>query len=225
MDCVRRARGTLALLCFLLASGVSQAAPTAVEEGTRPTGGDEVSANSPRMSPEFHVNRVRTLHMVTGFARLGLIAPPASAPDTERRVFALRRDAAHKMGSREGGFELFVFEDMALPDASGCREAVDALFFDEIDALVLDGSACFDPARPDFKELMHLLRQRRILPLSLDNPALAEAGALVAPWEDEQARLRTDTGQAQYILNLGTAAALGFDPSVALLALTRRYID
>ena len=237
-----RLPGKLACLLCLLVFGLPQAASAAVA-GTPPSPPqEELPANSPRLSPEFHANRMRTLHMVTGFARLGLIGPPASAPDTERHSFSLRRDAAHKMGSRQGGFELFVFEDMALPDAAGCREAVDALFFDEIDALVLDGSGCFDPARHDFRELMDLLRQRRILPLSLEDPALAAAGALVAPWEGEQASATkvgtaapslgeatrhplADTGQTQYILNLGTAAAMGFDPPVALLALTRRYID
>jgi len=221
---VHRLRSKLALLFFVLVFGMPQAALAALSpdyaSGMPPS--DELSAKVPLLSPEFHKRRIQTLHMVTGFARLGLIAPPASAPDTKRLSFALRRDAANKVGGTELGFELFVFEDLNLSDAAGCREAVDALFFDEIDALVLDGSGCFEPGRADFKELMDLLRQRRILPLSLDDPALAAAGALVAPWEGAQAR--ADTGQTQWILNLGTAAAMGFDPSVALLALTRRYI-
>ncbi len=212
-------------------------------------------------SPEFWDRRMRTLHAAARFARLGLIVPSESVPEKTRISAALARAAANKVGGR-GAFESFVFEGLRAVDAESCRDAVDSLFFDEIDAVLLDGSGCFAPERADFKELMDLLRSRGILPLSLEDPALAEAGALLAPWGGEKARLGrelalfclrsgpvatklaradangqsagpdrkapvlyTGTDRPLFTLNLTVAGEMGFDPPVALLALTRERVD
>jgi hypothetical protein len=74
---------------------------------------------------------------------------------------------------------------------------VDELFFEEIGALLVDGSGCFESG-PDTssdaeKELWTVLRLRGILPLSLTEAEAARRGALLAPasWREsgENARL------------------------------------
>jgi hypothetical protein len=91
------------------------------------------------------------------------------------------------------------------PEAVSCSEAVDELFFEEIDALLLDASGCFDPGRHDSGELMALLRQRGILPLSLTDAEAVRQGALLAPRQGEAARLgRLIALMLQSYLDTGT---------------------
>lgn len=192
------------------------------------------------------LRRLDELRGATGFARLGVILSPETAP-TEAAVLATMLPLL-----KERGAEIFPFEGLPSADAAGCREAVDSLFFDEIDALLLDGSACFAKGRADLEELMGLLRSRGILPLSLMDPTAAERGALVSPWAGDEARTArrlarefrnsplvvtefanlfspdagapsAPDGSSYYILNLDTAEAMGFDPPVSLLAMTMTY--
>lgn len=209
--------------------------------------------------PRFLQERLGTLRRLIGFSRLGYIGTPPDAARSERERAAAIAEAANNVG---GELEVFGYTDLNEADEAGCREAVDSLFFDEVDALLLDASGCFDPSRPDFAELTALLRSRGILPLSLTEFDGAEKSALVAPWagnssvlgreaalffrmlpeigtkfagifhdriastvvsSDAERLFFTPTGDLFYVLNLKTAEAMGFDPPVALLALTKAF--
>lgn len=196
---------------------------------------------------------LRLLHGVTGFARLGMISPPPSAPEGERQLAALLVASANEVGGK--AFAHFSHDGLTRADGPGCREAVDDLFFDEIDALLLDGSGCFAPSRPDYAELMALLSGRGILPLSLADPDAARHGALVSPWAGNADRLGRELArwffqnrfgsenalkslarddqkkefmpglQVFFSVNTATAASMGFDPPPSLPALAGEYVN
>lgn len=196
----------------------------------------------------FWTARLAALHTNTGFTRLGVIFD--SKNDAGARLAPATLLAAFDAGARPETFEAFLFEDTTAADAAQCREAADSLFFDEIDALLLEGSACFAPDGENAEELLRVLRVRGVLPVSLADPHAARRGALLSPWEGESARIGRDMalifrfsvvgselanyfskaepvadlipgGAAEYALNLDAAEAMGFDPSARLLAAAR----
>ncbi|MDR2892599.1 MAG: hypothetical protein LBV80_05895 [Deltaproteobacteria bacterium] len=204
-----------------------------------------------RENKEVWINLVLTLHEVTQFSRLGSIKAPESAPAEEQGISTLLLDAANKVaasklyssGAGSSGFTLFTYTDLQQADAAGCREAVDSLFFDEIDALLLDGSACFAPDNQNSAELLELLLSRGIMPISATDHTATEHGALIAPWAGNGERLNRElaaflmqegSGMEDatftpnlpplFSLNTATAARLGFDPPVLLLVLTKHYV-
>jgi hypothetical protein len=151
--------------------------------------------------------RLDALRGATGFTRLGLILPSAhggSGTDAGREALGPSLAvASNGVGGR--GFDFFSVKLAGDADAVSCREAVDELFFEEIDALLLDASGCFDPGRHDSEELLALLRQRGILPLSLTDAEAARQGALLAPWQGEAARLgRLEALMLQSSFDTGT---------------------
>ncbi|MDR2160557.1 MAG: hypothetical protein LBO77_00200 [Desulfovibrio sp.] len=164
--------------------------------------------------PNFHLfplgywsARLDALRGAAGFTRPGLILPSA---DADRGVDAGRQAlgsllAVASNGVGGSGFEFFSVALSGDPDAVSCREAVDDLFFEEIDALLLDASGCFDACRNGSEELSLLLRQRGILPLSLTEAEAVRQGALLAPWQGEADRLgRLEALMLQPYFDTGT---------------------
>jgi hypothetical protein len=211
------------------------------------------SANSGLLPSNFHLfpeqywsARLKALREVTGFTRLGFILPPKGNAAQEA-LGSLLTLASNGVGSNKVGIVSVELADLS---EASCREAVDELFFEEIDALLLDASGCFAPEREGREELLELLRQRGILPLSLTDSEAVKHGALLAPWQGESARLGrliavalqayTGSGtnfakynenpmkaflaeQSAYTLNLDIAGSMGFDPPTTLLALVREF--
>lgn len=200
-------------------------------------------------APAFWGQRLADYAGAVRFRRLGLIRPADEAPLAERAVALALRQQAEGLAEREL-FEVFTYDGLADTSPEQCREAVDYLFFDEIDALVLDGYGCFSPARADYAELLGLLRQRGIFPLAMRDSALAAGGALLAPAPGEGERLgqafaaqffaataaHPGAGTAGiprrlggyfapalpfFSVNLATAGSMGFDPPAALMAVSR----
>lgn len=135
-------------------------------------------------SPHYYTQYLRTVQSLVSFTKLGLIAAPSQGAHTQQQRSSLATQAAEALAQEK---DLTVFFVTEMPDTAPetCREAIDSLFFDEIDALILDGSGCFEPTRPDFAELMDVLRQRGIIPLSLTRPDLVPHGALLGPWANQ----------------------------------------
>ncbi|MDL2290688.1 hypothetical protein LJC09_01105 [Desulfovibrio sp. OttesenSCG-928-F20] len=136
---------------------------------------------------DFLCQRLSLLRQLTGFKKLGFIAPAKDA-DEKARLEALALESAAALIAGKT-LELYVFEDLARADEENCREALDSLFFDQTDALLLDGSGCFAPDAPHFTELLHLAQSRGMLPLSLTDPDLYRHGALLSPWSGNDDRL------------------------------------
>lgn len=131
--------------------------------------------------------RLSLLQQLTGFKRLGFIAPAKNAGEKARlEALALENAAALIAGKM---LELYVFADMARPDEENCREALDSLFFDQVDALILDGSGCFTPKAPHFGDLLRLAQSRGMLPISLADPNIYRHGALLSPFSGDEERL------------------------------------
>lgn len=180
-----------------------------------------------------------TLHAAFDFRRLGLVRREGGAASLVR--------AALESGRRRG--YAVTIHDVSFSDADpdACREAVDALFFEGVDALGLDDSACFDPGSRKLADLLEGLRLQGVMALSLHSEEQVRAGALAgpagmamhaetAPVEPgspspgaEPAADRPPDGPrptvfAPLAVNLETAGAMGITLSpAALLAAERLY--
>jgi hypothetical protein len=128
-----------------------------------------------------------------GVSRLGFILPPDELPDSGGAASIIVAASNTVVSNEVGVFRV----KLSSLGGNACREAVDELFFEEIDALLVDGSGCFESGSdtPSYaeKELWTVLRLRGILPLSLTAAEATRRGALLAPasWREsgENARL------------------------------------
>lgn len=129
-------------------------------------------------SDSFWQERFFSFYRAAGFQRPGFILPEPDASEKETLISGslIKAGEAWQKTTKKN---FFFYGDLTDRGPSQCREAVDYLFFDEIDAMILDGNPCFDPDRPDFNELMTLLHQRGILPLSLADPQFSGRGVLL----------------------------------------------
>lgn len=116
---------------------------------------------------------ISTLHQVTGFTRLGLFAAPDANPVLEV--------AANYVGMRQGFEVVTPGGEVDLTKPANCREALDFLFFEGIDALLLDDSRCFAPGSAEFEDLLRGMEQLGILALSAYGPDHVRQGALLGP--------------------------------------------
>lgn len=131
--------------------------------------------------------RLSMLQQLTGFKKLGVIAPAKDAGERARLEALALENAASLIAGKL--LELYIFADMVRPDEENCREALDSLFFDQADALILDGSGCFAPNAPHFTELLRLAQSRGMLPISIADPDIYRHGALLSPWSGDEERL------------------------------------
>jgi hypothetical protein len=236
----------------LLAVGTGSALALALT----PDCAEAAEATNVRAFPgELLLHRLRALHQVAGFKRLGIMVGGKELPGARamHTLLALAETAGETLP-----FAVYSFADMPDSSTQSCREAIDSLYFDAIDALLFDGSACFEGKRGDLQEHLELLGAWGVLPLSLLDAEAAHNGALLAPWTGETARLGRDlalgwlfstpqgrlgtklavlypyihkpvtpfTGAAPgYALRLDVAEGMGFDPSPTLLILTREVVE
>ncbi|GHU24504.1 hypothetical protein FACS189488_09310 [Betaproteobacteria bacterium] len=185
------------------------------------------SARKGGLPPNFHLfpleywtARLKALRAATGFSRLGYILPPQQNNAAQDALGSLLGTVANKVG--DDGGEVFSVQ-LSRVDEASCREAVDDLFFDEIDALLLDASGCFAPQQRGREELLELLRQRGILPLSLTDADAVHYGALLAPWQGDNARLgRMRAAALQACSENGTDFALCNGASTTASALLEK---
>lgn len=149
----------------------------------------EMDFDSPLLlsSNAFWQERFFVFHKLVGFRRPGLVLPAPDSPDSDISISGALIRAGEKWQASTGQ-DFFSYGELADSSPGQCREAVDDLFFDGIDAMVLDGNPCFDPARSDFDELMLLLHQRGILPLSLADPRFSGRGILLGVTEKDLER-------------------------------------
>jgi hypothetical protein len=160
-------------------------------EAVRSQRQDEIPPNYHLFPSQYWSIRLQTFIQYTGASRLGFILPPDELPDSGKAASIIVA-AANEVAANEIGIS---WVKLASLDDYCCREAVNELFFEEIDALLVDGSGCFGSGVPSEaeNELWTILRQRGILPLSLTDPGAVHRGALLAPasWPEsgENARL------------------------------------
>ncbi len=169
------------------------------------------------------IRLVETLHAAFLFSRLGVL----SREENDSPYLKAARIAATRQDF------VVVLEDLPAGgrDPEQCREAVDALFFDGVDAIVLDDSPCFDPESEDFADLMQGLVLQGVSALSLHTEKHVRAGALAGP-ADQAAPSARGAPRADGVpraeqkkllvlrplaINVDTAKALGIDLSVAAL--------
>lgn len=191
-------------------------------------------------SPAFWENRIQRFGEAAGFRRPGYILTPLTHSPGGHYLGRMVLAAGEKWQT-DPDTQFFSREPVGNMDPDTCREVVDDLFFDDIDAMILDGNPCFDPGRPDFGELMVLLHQRGILPVSIADPGLSGKGILLGVDETDMARRghvlacaafqmimaenRTmpagwgGTQQVSFFLDLNVAVKMGFDPPVWLLSI------
>ncbi len=165
------------------------------------------------------------MHKDTGFATLGLMLVQG---DPQSRTIMEAAAAA----ARSAGFDLAPpFDLPAEPGPEDCREALDSLYFDAVDAVLL-ARACFPPERPENGELLRLLAERGNKALCF-SPGLVKEGALLSPSTEELRRMdlawqaRGKAGQQQetdyyasppgWSLNLAASAVQGFNPAPGAL--------
>ncbi len=123
-----------------------------------------LNQNLPGFGPAFWEQRLEQIAALGRFQRPGLVEmPDGSGP--ARLLLAQRKNAEH------AGLALFSYAPERL-DVESCREALDNLFFDGVDMLVLDGNACFNPHDPNITseavaEFFALLAQRGMAPVWL----------------------------------------------------------
>jgi hypothetical protein len=163
---------------------------TALVLGLSPDCAETVEGARFRAFPRaFLLHRLLALHAATGFKRLGIMVGGQEAP-TGRAMHTLLADI--QAAGESLPFAVYPFADMLEFSTESCREAIDSLFFDAVDALLFDGTVCFEGKRGDLQEHLELLRSRGILPLSLLETTAAANGALLAPWTGDSARLGRD---------------------------------
>lgn len=211
---------------------------------------DEAMLSDPEA---FWQRRLRSFAEAVDCKRLGYIAPPPS-PATWRDETEKEKNPKNillEQGLRwqaDTGQQFFPYTRLTGLDPAQCREAVDDLFFDEIDAMILDHNPCFHPDRADFSELMELLHQRGIMPLGLADSRFAGKGVLLGVDEADLRRrgkglalvadqllhkknqkthifLWDGGGQISFYLDLRVARRMGFDPPLWLLAVATDIDD
>lgn len=112
-----------------------------------------------------------TLHAAFAFRHLGLVESGGEASPLTRAA----RDSA-----RRRGYAVTVLAEPANPgDPEACREVLDALFFEGVDAVGLGASACFRPG--ELADLVRGLRLQGVMALSLHSERHVADGALAGP--------------------------------------------
>ncbi len=208
------------------------------------------NAKNVQIFPEqFWFARLLDLQRVVGLKRLGIILDKKTEQSATRVAQTLAQ-----LQHTDVPFEYFVFELQSDATTEACREALDSLFFDEVDSLLFEGSRCFSADRNDLPEQLAVLQSRGMLPVSVADPEAVQRGALIAPSQDVYQKLAWELAlnlrfnpvltssfanvfqvavsppqnfsgfMPYYTLNMSLAEVMNFAPSAALLAVTHTFI-
>ena len=161
-----------------------------------------------------------SLHAATGFGHMGLVLGPHQPKGFE----ALVQDIAAR-----NGFTISLHRVEKQETMLQCREGIDILFFEGIEAVLLDDAPCYSPDHPDFPEMLTDLAQLGVMALSMHSTqgkAMVDKGVLAGPLDTvislpigplpkmESRHNATGGGRAMLFsplaLNMNTARRIGF---------------
>ena len=197
------------LVCTLSSTVTANAATTALLHNATVVNKDE--PNNLLLQAKLHV-----LHSLLGFSRLGILAP-ANNPEAGK-ISA----NAKQVGNIKGFTVVAYTEANPLETVEECTTALDYLYFDDIDSILIGSEICFSHTDEQFTQLIDMIHQRGIISIAQTQQQVL-AGAFIAISAQGEQTLRKATSlqaaplSVAVALNLSAAELLGITPSLALL--------
>ncbi len=187
-----------------------------------------------RIVPGRYKRMFEIFHQVVGFKKLGLIYPD----NDNGRKYSNVEDA--RQAAKELGFKLITYKKIGSEEATpDCRVGINYLINHGMDAFFIPALNCFDWQLSDVASLLKILTRHKIPTFSREGTRTVKAGALMGfstyDFTDrgrflgksvikilkgtQPRKLKmVDNATPKITFNLKTAADIGFDPSVDILA-------